>query len=147
MSAYVTFGQALYDFVLALDISTVIPEGWAYTFNRPPKSDERPEYPCFAVIPTRDDQQVADNVSDDVSLTYSVYIFFSYWDAGVAEDEIRELVDLVRTELAKERRKEEPLGGSYTLGFTGEWGGDETQTERFYRLDVTARFNEYITTE
>jgi len=63
----------------------------------------------------------------------------------VAEDEIRALVDLVRNELAKERRKDAPLGGSYTLTFNGEWGGDETQTERFYRLDVTARFAEEIT--
>ncbi len=145
MSAYVNFGQALYAFVLALNISTIIPEGWAYTFNRPPKSDELPEYPCFAVVPTRDEQAILDNVSDDVSLTYSVYIFFSFWDAGVAEGEIRALVDLVRNQLAKERRKKAPLGGSYTLTFNGEWGGDETQTERFYRLDVTARFAEEIT--
>jgi hypothetical protein len=63
----------------------------------------------------------------------------------VAEENIRDLVDLIRTELAKERRAENPLGGSYSLSFTGEWGGDETQTERIYRLDVTARFNELIT--
>jgi hypothetical protein len=144
MSAYVEYGQDLYDFMDVLDITAVIPDGWGAKFNRPPKSDERPEYPAFAVVPTRDDQEIADNMSDEVSLTYSVYIFFSYWDSGEAESNIRSLVDLVRNELAKERRKEEPLGGSYTLGFSGEWGGDETQTERFYRLDVTARFNEYI---
>jgi hypothetical protein len=137
--SWVSFGEDLYAFMDALDITSVVPEGWAYKFNRPPKSDERPEYPVFAVVPARDDIGPLDNITDDVTLTYSVYIFFSYWDAGVAEEEIRALVDLVRTELAKERRSTTPLGGSYTLSFTGEWGGDETQTERYYRLDVTAR--------
>ena len=145
-SAYVQFGDDLYDFMDGLTITSIIAGGWGEKSNRPFKSDERPTYPAFSVSPTRDEQQIADNMSDEVFVTYSVYIFFSYWDSSEAEADIRELVDFVRTELAKERRKEAPLGGAYTLSFAGEWGGDETQTERFYRLDVTARFNELITT-
>jgi hypothetical protein len=144
MSAYHDFGEALYAFVEALDISDVDPVGWAYTFNRLPKSDEMDAYPSFAVVPARDTQEILDSITDDVAITYSVYLFVRYWDANVPEADIRELADLVRTALAQERRKPEPLGGSYTLAYAGEWGYDPDQVQRYYRLDVTARFSEDI---
>lgn len=144
MSAYVDFGTALYGFMSNMDITSVVADGWAYTFNRPAKSDERPEYPTLEVMPLRDAPEALDNFTDDDVITYSVFISFSWWEATTNEESIRELVDLVRSELRKERRKVNPLGGSYTLSFSGEWGGNEGQTERFYRLDVTARIAEDI---
>lgn len=146
-TSYSTLGEDLYNFVLSMNISGINAEwsSWARTFNRPPKSDEMDDYPCFAVVPTRDEQQILDNYSDDDLITYSVFMFVRFYEASIPEADIRALVDRVRTALRTERRSQTPLGDPYTLSFAGEWGGDENQVERFYRLDVTARIAEDIT--
>lgn len=145
MTTYSTFGDALYAFMAAINITSVDAGGWAYTFNRLPKADEMDDYPALAVVPARDLREPLDNITDEVTLTYSVYIFVRYMEASVPEADIRDLADLVSTQLSKERRKSAPLGGAYAISFAGEWGFDPDQVQRFYRIDVTARFSEDIT--
>ena len=141
---YTDIGDAIYDFIGDLDLSAVlgVDEGWASSFNRPPKSNEI-LYPGYAVFPVRDQQETLDQITDDDAVTYAVYIFFHYWEATDTEGQIRAIVDIVRSALRSERINPTPLDNScYIVGFAGEWGGDETQGERFYRLEVTCKIAE-----
>lgn len=141
-TTYSDLGQALFDFVAAIDITSVEPAGWAHQLNRPVKSDELDDYPAFAVMPKRDTNESLASRTDDDTITYSVFLYASFRDATNAEEDIRALVDLVRTAFRNERLDPQTFGESYTFTFAGEWGGDETQGERFYRLDVTAHIAE-----
>lgn len=144
MSLYRDFRTALYSFMDTLDITSVVADGWAYKFDRLPKSDEMDDYPSFAIVPVRDEREIADNITDSVSVTFSVYVFVRYWDATDAEYDVVDLADLISDALSQERRKEAPLGGFYAISFFGDWGYDPDQVQRYYRLEVTARYDQDI---
>jgi hypothetical protein len=154
--SYSTIGEAIYAYMEELDISPALPEpeegdpdsGWGDKLNRPPKSDELHVYPAFVVMPARDTQELGDTETDFDSVTYSVYTIFSFYDATMSEEQIRGVVDIVRTKFRELRYDPSPLlAAAYNLSFAGEWGGTQEQGERWYRLDVTVNIHESLIEE
>ena len=134
-TTYQDIGTALYAFMDALDISSIVATGWAAKYNYPPK--QLTVYPAFTVVPAEDEETDLDTFNDQDRVSYWVYLHDTYEDAAGAESRLRQLVDLVRTELRKERRQAQPLNSAdYSLQIKGVWGADIEHGERWYRLQV-----------
>ncbi len=146
-TTYQTVGQAIFDLMNGIDVSAItgLPApGWAETHNYPPKQVR--SYPSFAVVPAEDAEDPMDAITDDDRVTYWVYITASYQDSSDAEDQLRRLVDLVRTRVRQQKRSATPLGGgAYALGrLGGAWGANVDQGERFYRLSIEAKVDQSL---
>ena len=143
-TTYTTIGQALYDLVNGLTITGIYASGWGTKANYPLKAVT--SYPAFSVTPALDAEDDMDTISDLATVTYWVILYDSFENAATSEAKLRALVDLVRTELRKQKRSSTPLGGAaITLGtLTGEWGADVEEGLRFYRLSVTAKVDESL---
>jgi hypothetical protein len=147
-TAYHDFGNDLYDYLAAIDITGVDLNGWAHTFNRPFEPDEVTAggYPTLMVVPARDQGMTIDSYTDADTITYWAYIYYPVRDVMLddAEAKLRQLVDLVRSKLRHERIASSTLGGeeTYDIQIQGEWGYDTERGERFYRLEVTAHITD-----
>ena len=149
-STYAQVGTAVFNFVTAIDISAATPEGedalvWKDTLNRLPKANELNVYPALVVAPASDEQLTGDTDTDFDTVTYSVYIIYSYAEASFAEALLIDLADIVRTEFRTLRANPELLlSAAFDVAFRGEWGGTVEQGERYYRLDVTVRIHQSL---
>jgi hypothetical protein len=147
---YAVIGQAVFDYVSAIDISAAFPNDapstiWGTKLNRPPKADELNLYPAFAVSPRYDSQETGDTDTDFDAITYSVFFIVSNREATAAEVQLRKIVDIVRSEFRTLRDDPDPLHeAAYDIRFAGEWGGNPDQGERWYRLDVTVFVHETL---
>jgi hypothetical protein len=149
---YTTIGRNLYEFMDALDISAVLAEPqttWGVKLNRLPKSDEINVYPAFAVTPARDlPPDTGDNVTDFDAIAYSVFVVVSAHGGDAAETQLRTLEDLVRSAFRQFRQDPLPLHPrAYNASFSGEWGGNADQGERWYRIDITTQVYETLDTD
>lgn len=150
-TTYTTIGEAVYDFAAEINISSATPDGydgdleWGDTLNRPPKANELNVYPALVVMPSGDSQETGDTNVDFDSVTYSVYVVFSYAEASFAEQTLRDVADIVRTQFRTLRADPEELHASaFDISFAGEWGGTLEQGERYYKLDVTVSVHETL---
>lgn len=149
---YETVGQAIYNFVDAIDITAAKPVDWfddtlvwGDKLNRPPKSNELNVYPAFVIVPAEDGQETGDTDVDFDSVTYSVFIITKFAEANMAEGLLRQVVDIVRTSFRALRADPSPLlEAAYDIRFRGEWGGVPDQGERYYKLNVTVFVHETL---
>jgi hypothetical protein len=149
-SAYLDFGNDLYTYLAGIDITAIEPLGWAHTFNRPFEPDEVTAggYPTLMVVPARDQGSTIDSYTDSDAVTYWAYIYYPVRDVMLddAETKLRQLVDLIRTQVRHERIVAVSLGGAdtYDIQIQGEWGYDTERGERFYRLETTANISDTL---
>jgi hypothetical protein len=144
MSAtYQIIGQALFDLLDALDIAAIYPGGWGQKANYPIKQLYAP-FPAFSVQPVEDAEVSLDNVSNNHTTTYALYLYESFQDSPEAEGKMRRLVDLVRTQLRTQWLDTTPLNnGIYAITeLSGAWGFDIDLGLRFYRFQVTTQTSE-----
>lgn len=136
--------MALYNLVSAINVTSVLPGGWAKTQPHLPK-DVR-VYPSLAVTSIRDEESTLDSRSDDVVFTMAVQIVDTWADASDAEDRISRLIPLIRRALRQQRGSATPLGGTaYALGsISGDWGADAGRGERWYQFNIEVKVTEDI---
>lgn len=150
IDAITQVGDDLYNFVSNLNITSVEPDGWAHTFNRPFEPDEvtAGEYPVLMVVPAEDEGTTLDSFTDSDRLVFWVHLIYSVQELKMAgnETQVRRLADLVRNCLKAERAKPNPLGNdAYDLQVSGTWGWDAERGERYYRLIVTVQIAQELT--
>lgn len=145
-TTYHDLGTALYTLFNGINITGIYPGGWRQKANYPLKQIVGP-FPAFSIYPAQDTEVALENVADDGTVTYWVYLYDSLKDDATAEGKMRRLVDLCRTRLRQERADATPLdGAAYTLDLvTGEWGFDIELGLRFYRFSIQAKTYEPLT--
>src|SRR4051812_38198246 len=109
-TTYTTIGQALYDLFDGIDITAIYPDGWALEANYPLKEPgQLATWPVFSVQPSEDAETDLDSIGDDDLITYHVFLYDTFEDSATTETRMRQLVDLTRTELRKQKRSSTPL--------------------------------------
>lgn len=150
MNSYAIVGDALYNFVRTIDITSVYLDGWGNTFNRPFEPDEVTNggYPCLMVVPAEDEASGLDTATDADRIVYWVQVSESVQTTlHNGETDIRAVADLVRNAIRNERGAAQPFGiDAYDVNLTGQWGWDTERGERFYRCIVSVNIAQDITT-
>ncbi len=144
-TTYATIGTALYNLFDGLSISGIYPSGWALKANYPLKEPgQMTTWPAFSVVPVEDAETDLDSITDDDSVHYHVFLYDTFENSSVTEGKMRQLVDLARTELRKQKRSSTPLGnGAYTVGdITGAWGYDDAYGIRYYRFTIQGKVDQ-----
>ncbi len=136
--------QALYQIVSTINVTSVLPGGWAKTQPHLPK-DVR-AYPLLAVTSLRDEGETLDSRTDSVTFTMAVQIIDTWEDASDSEDRISKLIPLIRARLRQERLADAPLAGmAYDVGApSGDWGADAGRGERWYQFTIDIKVAETL---
>lgn len=144
-TSYSTIGLAIYTYIDAIVVTGILPTGWARKANYPVKQLTGAQYPAFFVVPADDAEEDLDAISDYVKLSFWVYFVDTFQDASDNEDRLRQLADVVRTQVRKIRRNPALLHVSCAdVDIKGVWGAQVEQGERFYRLQLDVHLQETL---